>query len=35
LSGAIASMLKTNPSLAAIGDISLVPYHANIAGRFA
>jgi predicted Zn-dependent peptidase len=35
LSSAITAMLKTNPSLAAIGDISLVPYHANVAGRFA
>jgi predicted Zn-dependent peptidase len=34
VSAAITAMLKTNPSLAAIGDISLVPYHANIAGRF-
>jgi len=30
VTGAVSAMLKTNPSLAAIGDISMVPYHASI-----
>jgi predicted Zn-dependent peptidase len=32
--GAFSTMLKSNPSLAAIGNISQVPYHATIASRF-
>jgi hypothetical protein len=31
---AISAMLKSNPSLAAVGDIAAVPYHAEIIGRF-
>lgn len=31
---AIAAMQKTNPSLAAIGDISMVPYQGTFASRF-
>jgi len=30
-----AAMLKSKLSLAAVGDISDVPYHATIASRFA
>ena len=30
---AITAMLKSNPALAAVGDISLVPYHATLAAR--
>ena len=32
---AVADMLKTNPALATVGDISTVPYHATVASRFA
>ncbi|KAL7574899.1 hypothetical protein ACA910_010730 [Epithemia clementina (nom. ined.)] len=31
---ALATALKSKPSLAAVGDISMVPYHATIAARF-
>jgi predicted Zn-dependent peptidase len=31
---ALSSMFKSNPSLAAVGDISAVPYHATVASRF-
>lgn len=31
---ALSAMLKSNPSVSAIGEISAVPYHATIAGRF-
>jgi predicted Zn-dependent peptidase len=30
---AISAMLKSNPSLAAVGDITSVPYHATVASR--
>mmetsp|Transcript_22616 Transcript_22616/g.40241 ORF Transcript_22616/g.40241 Transcript_22616/m.40241 type:complete len:426 (-) Transcript_22616:1120-2397(-) len=35
VSKAYAAMLKSQVSLAAVGDISTVPYHATIASRFA
>lgn len=35
VSKAYSAMLKSELSLAAVGDISSVPYHATIAGRFA
>ncbi|GKY95505.1 hypothetical protein MPSEU_000512200 [Mayamaea pseudoterrestris] len=31
---ALSSMLKSNPSLAAVGDINSVPYHATVVSRF-
>jgi len=34
INSALSGMFKSNPSVAAIGDISAVPYHATIAGRF-
>jgi predicted Zn-dependent peptidase len=34
VSSALAAMLKTNPSLAAVGDISVVPYQGTFASRF-
>jgi len=35
VSNAYSAMMKSELSLAAVGDISTVPYHATIAGRFA
>ncbi|GAX15144.1 hypothetical protein FisN_12Lh155 [Fistulifera solaris] len=32
---ALAAMLKSNPSLAAVGDIASVPYHATLRANFA
>lgn len=34
VSDAITAMLKCNPSLAAVGDISLIPYQATVASMF-
>jgi predicted Zn-dependent peptidase len=34
VSSALASILKTNPSVAAVGDISVVPYQGTFASRF-
>lgn len=31
---ALTTMLKSNPALAAVGDIAAVPYHATVASRF-
>lgn len=33
VSAALSAMLKSNPSLAAVGDISHVPYHATVAAN--
>jgi hypothetical protein len=35
VTNAVALMLKSNPSLAAVGDISMVPYQGTFASRFA
>lgn len=32
--GALAEMLKSNPSMVAMGDITDVPYHATVAAKF-
>jgi predicted Zn-dependent peptidase len=34
VSGALATILKSNPSLAAVGDISVLPYQGTFASRF-
>lgn len=34
VTSAVAAVLKTNPSLAAVGDISVVPYQGTFASRF-
>lgn len=34
VTAALAAALKSNPSLAAIGDIATVPYHGTVASRF-
>lgn len=34
VNGALSSVLKTNPSLAAVGDISVLPYQGTFASRF-
>eukprot|EP00586_Coscinodiscus_wailesii_P015523 CAMPEP_0172494182 /NCGR_PEP_ID=MMETSP1066-20121228/39667_1 /TAXON_ID=671091 /ORGANISM="Coscinodiscus wailesii, Strain CCMP2513" /LENGTH=430 /DNA_ID=CAMNT_0013264931 /DNA_START=107 /DNA_END=1399 /DNA_ORIENTATION=- len=34
VNAALSGMLKSNPAVAAVGDISSVPYHATIAARF-
>lgn len=34
VTGALAAMVKSNPALAAVGDIAAVPYQATVAARF-
>ena len=34
VTSAVSAMLKTNPSLAAVGDIGVVPYQGTLASRF-
>ena len=33
VSEALKKMLASNPSMAAVGDIGMVPYHATVASR--
>jgi hypothetical protein len=34
VTSAVGAMLKSNPSLAAVGDIGVVPYQGTFASRF-